>query len=193
MPLAEFLRQWNQRFSPQLYWEYPIAQYYKPRSQHIFSRLLCFAPHVFDFWVKYRMHYCGVSWLFRLNSNDRRTSENFPLLAQYFLSDPRKMTFCKDRVRLVALYKMSQNISAREFEVQLGPRSLANDSFTQAIQPVGLPKSQLNLEAESYEKIMEIMRDPAFSKILETSISTGGLDTTTIHVFSPDFVTKIDK
>ncbi|KAJ6479229.1 hypothetical protein C8R47DRAFT_1219158 [Mycena vitilis] len=125
------------------------------------------------------------------------------------------MAFRKDRVRVVAVYTLPQ-ASAQSFEPQFGQAveeflrlplvqknilkfeiSIANDGFDKTARSLGLQKSPLNamvvIEAETHEKINEIVRDPDFQKLFQAANEGGNFDTNTSIVFAVDFVASIDK
>ncbi|KAJ7207532.1 hypothetical protein GGX14DRAFT_698192 [Mycena pura] len=125
------------------------------------------------------------------------------------------MSFRKDRVRLVCIFKMP-HMSAQYFESQFGNDStkfsripvvqknllnfditLANEGFDASLQSLGIPKSTLNvlvtLEAENLEKINEILREQAFQEIFKGAMDGGIFDPSTTYAFSGEVMTTNDK
>ncbi|KAJ6601100.1 hypothetical protein DFH09DRAFT_1355333 [Mycena vulgaris] len=128
------------------------------------------------------------------------------------------MSFRKDRVRAVSSCKIPE-MSVQIFEEHIGPTvdaflkipiveknllkfdvSIANGDFDQTLKSLSMQKSSMNVmfmvEAENWEKLNEIVREPAFRGIFEAATksgATGGFDLTTSHVFCADFVTKVNK
>ncbi|KAJ7245784.1 hypothetical protein C8J57DRAFT_1725110 [Mycena rebaudengoi] len=121
------------------------------------------------------------------------------------------MAFRKDRVRVVAVWslpQMSEQELGKEVENFLKlpiaqknllkfDLSLANGAFDQTLQSLGIPKPTLNcvviVEAETHEKINEIVGDPAFQKIFQGAGQHGHQDVSNSVFFSADFMTNIDK
>ncbi|KAJ6588407.1 hypothetical protein B0H19DRAFT_1248070 [Mycena capillaripes] len=120
-------------------------------------------------------------------------------------------TFRKDRVRVVSIWTlpdMPKEQLANEVDNFLKlpivqnnllkfDLSLANGAFDETIQSLGIGKPALNcmviVEAETHEKINEIVRDPVFQKIFQGAGQQGHLDTSKNVLFSADFMTGIDK
>ncbi|KAJ7508404.1 hypothetical protein B0H11DRAFT_2184881 [Mycena galericulata] len=123
------------------------------------------------------------------------------------------MSFRKDRVRVVAMFKLQ--LSAQQLEQPGGAldtflklpsveknllkfeMTLANGDFDQTLNSLGLQKSTLDamvvVEAANIEKINEIIREPAFTKIFEGVTQANIFDTSSSLVFSGNFMTNIDK
>jgi len=100
------------------------------------------------------------------------------------------MSFRQDRVRLLALLKRTPSLSKEEFSkywvethanlllsVPIVQKNLlkyeqahANDAIAQNLRQAGLPISEWDgmavFEAESYDKIMEVLRDPEYIKVV---------------------------
>ncbi|KAJ7142821.1 hypothetical protein C8R44DRAFT_866109 [Mycena epipterygia] len=91
---------------------------------------------------------------------------------------------------LKALPLVQKNIL--KFEVSLR----VDDAHTKLANALGLPETEfcgLSVwEADSHEKIIEVVEDPAYAKILE-SILQGVTGTENFHVFPAEFITIIDK
>ncbi|KAJ7631652.1 hypothetical protein DFH06DRAFT_1337628 [Mycena polygramma] len=125
------------------------------------------------------------------------------------------MAFRKDRVRVVAVYNVPQ-ASAQNFEPRFSEAleafirlplvqknilkfeiSIANDGFDTTARSLGLQKPSFNsvviLEAETHEKINEIVSDPGFQKLFKAANDAGDFDMNTSIVFAADFMASIDK
>ncbi|KAF7347218.1 EthD domain-containing protein [Mycena venus] len=121
------------------------------------------------------------------------------------------MSFRNDRVRVVSVWplpQMPEQELANEVQnflklpiVQQNllkfDLSLANGALDETLQSLGIQKPKLNcvviVEAETYEKINEIVRDPAFQKIFQGAGQHGHMDINSNVCFSADFMTGIDK
>ncbi|KAF8215722.1 hypothetical protein K438DRAFT_2008021 [Mycena galopus ATCC 62051] len=121
------------------------------------------------------------------------------------------MAFRRGRVRVVAVWslpEMSEEQLTHEVQNFLKlpiveknllkfDLSLANDAFNDTLQPLGIQKPALNcvviVEAETHEKINEIVRYPDFQKIFQGATQQGHLNVSGSAFFSADFMTGIDK